>query len=100
MRRRIAGLVLLAVAGFGATGCSGTPRSPQATAPTSASHGPTTPSNGPTPASRQTVLPFTGLESPNDMAVDNAGNVYILAIHSLHDEERFPPAPHPGIDLA
>jgi DNA-binding beta-propeller fold protein YncE len=31
----------------------------------------------PPPASRQTVLPFTGLTFPSDMTVDAAGNVYL-----------------------
>jgi len=36
-------------------------------------------SNGPTPppASRQSVLPFTGLTYPDDVAVDTVGNVYV-----------------------
>lgn len=29
------------------------------------------------PASRQTVLPFTGLDWPNGVAVDSAGAVYV-----------------------
>jgi DNA-binding beta-propeller fold protein YncE len=37
----------------------------------------TTPSTGPTPASRQSVLPFTGLTYPGGVAVDTAGNVYV-----------------------
>ena len=37
-----------------------------------------TPSNGPTPPSRQTVLPFTGLTYPGNIAVDAAGDVYVI----------------------
>jgi serine/threonine protein kinase, bacterial len=29
------------------------------------------------PALRQTVLPFTGLNNPNGVAVDTAGNLYV-----------------------
>jgi sugar lactone lactonase YvrE len=40
--------------------------------------GPNDRSNGPTPpAARQTLLPFTGLTYPSDMAVDAAGDVYV-----------------------
>jgi serine/threonine protein kinase, bacterial len=46
--------------------------------PFTVSTGPTTPSNAPVPRSRQTVLPFTGLNFPHDLAVDGAGNVYVL----------------------
>jgi hypothetical protein len=34
----------------------------------------TTPPKGPRP----TVLPFTGLNGPEDVAVDGAGNVYVI----------------------
>ncbi|OBG40160.1 hypothetical protein A5673_11395 [Mycobacterium sp. E3198] len=43
--------------------------------PFTVSHAPTTPSNGPT--ARQSVLPFTGLTNPSNIAVDAAGNVYL-----------------------
>jgi hypothetical protein len=46
--------------------------------PFTVSTGPTTPSNGPVPPSRQTVLPFAGLTHPDSLAVDAAGNVYVL----------------------
>ena len=64
--------VLLAVVAIGITACTGTPASPHATAPTTAPSGPT-----PTKASRQTVLPFTYLDSPHGVGVDGAGNVYV-----------------------
>jgi hypothetical protein len=94
MRRLIAALVLLAVAGVGVTGCSGTPQSPRATAPTTAAHGTTTPSSAPPPppASAQTVLPFTGLEGTHDVAVDTAGNVYVADTHQFEDDRGFPDA--------
>jgi DNA-binding beta-propeller fold protein YncE len=76
MRRKIAVSVLLAVAAFGISGCSGTPQSPRATAPV--------------PATRQTVLPFTGLESPRDVAVDTAGDVYVADLHHSEDEGGHP----------
>jgi hypothetical protein len=74
----IGALVVVAVAAI-ITAFSVTPPSPHATAPTSASTGPRTPSNGPTPtpASRQTMLPFTGLNVPGGVAVDTAGDVYV-----------------------
>lgn len=78
MRRKIASLVLLAVAAFGISGCSGTPQSPRATAPT------------PAPAPRQTVLPFTGLESPHDLAVDTEGNVYVTDLRHSKGEAGLP----------
>jgi streptogramin lyase len=82
MRRRIAALVLIAVAAFGVGGCSGTPQAPHATISPS---GPTSAT-----ASRQTVLPFTGLESPHDLAVDTAGNVYVADLHHSEDEAGHP----------
>ncbi|UXA05153.1 hypothetical protein KXD96_19625 [Mycobacterium sp. SMC-2] len=78
MRRKIAALVLLAVSAFGMSGCSGTPPSPRAMAPT------------PAPAPRQTLLPFTGLESPRDLAVDAVGNVYVADLHHSEDEAGHP----------
>ena len=78
MRHLIAALVLLLVAAFGVSGCSGTSQSPRATAPTTAS------------ASRQTVLPFTGLETPGDLAVDAAGNVYVTDTHQVKVDNGFP----------
>jgi streptogramin lyase len=102
MRRLIAALVLLAVAGVGVTGCSGTPQSPRATAPTTAAHGTTTPSSAPPPppASAQTVLPFTGLEGTHDVAVDTAGNVYVADTHYFKSDKGFPDATTRVIKLA
>ncbi|OBG19262.1 NHL repeat-containing protein [Mycobacterium sp. 852002-51057_SCH5723018] len=37
----------------------------------------TTPSNGPRPGGQQTVLPFTGLTYPRNLAVDSTGDVYV-----------------------
>ncbi len=47
----------------------------KANLPFTVSREPTAPSNGPTP--RQSLLPFTGLTSPSNIAVDAAGNVYL-----------------------
>jgi hypothetical protein len=74
MRRLIAALVVLAVAVFGVSGCSGTLHFPWAKAPTY----------------RQTVLPFTGLEDPEDLAVDPAGNVYVEDLHRVKVDNAFP----------
>ena len=74
MRRLIAALVLLAVAAIGVSGCSATLRFPWAKAPTY----------------RQTVLPFTGLEDPDDLAVDSAGNVYVADEHRVKVDNTFP----------
>ena len=79
MRHLSAALALLVVAAIGA-GCSGTPQSPLTTSPTTASNGSTTVSSAPTRASAQIVLPFTGLENPQDVEVDSAGNVYVEPI--------------------
>ncbi|OBG40161.1 hypothetical protein [Mycobacterium sp. E3198] len=78
MRRTFAALVLLAVSAFGISGCGGTPSSPRAIAPM------------PAPAHRQSVLPFTGLESPRDLAVDAVGNVYVADLHHSEDEAGHP----------
>ncbi len=74
MRRLIAALVLLAVAAIGVSGCSATLRFPWAKAPTY----------------RQTVLPFTGLEDPDGLAVDSAGNVYVTDEHRVKVDNTFP----------
>src|ERR1700758_1049907 len=75
MRRAlIAALILLTVTAFGVSGCSGTLRFPWANAP------------GP----RQTVLPFTGLEDPDILAVDSAGNVYVADLHRVKVDNGFP----------
>jgi DNA-binding beta-propeller fold protein YncE len=78
MRRTIAALALLAVTALGISGCNGTPQPPRATAPT------------PPPAPRQTLLPFTGLENPHDLAVDTAGNVYVTDLRHTKDEAGHP----------
>jgi streptogramin lyase len=74
MRRLIAVLVVLAVATIGVSGCGATFRFPWAKAPTY----------------RQTVLPFTGLEDPDDLAVDSAGTVYIADEHRENVPNSFP----------
>jgi DNA-binding beta-propeller fold protein YncE len=74
MRRLIAAWVVLAIAAVGVSGCSATFRFPWAKAPTY----------------RQTVLPFTGLEDPDDLAVDSAGNVYVADEHREKVENSFP----------
>lgn len=58
-----------------ATACSST--QPRATTPTTASTAPSIAST-PTPAARQTVLPFAGLDSPNRVAADGVGSVYVV----------------------
>lgn len=80
MRRRIAALIQLAIAGGGITACNGTPQSPNTTTPAGAS-------SAHTPASRQTVLPLTGLENPQDVAVDAAGNVYVTDTRQVKDDK-------------
>jgi ABC-type glycerol-3-phosphate transport system substrate-binding protein len=85
MRRLATALALLVVAAVGITGCGGEPQSPQATAPTTTSH-------AATPAPRQTVLPFAGLEKPHDVAVDNAGNVYIADTQNAKEDKDSRPA--------
>jgi hypothetical protein len=94
MRHLVAAPALLDVAAVCATGCSGTPQFPRATALTTAAHGTTTPSSAPppTPASAQTVLPFIGLENPQDVAVDTAGNVYVADLHQFEDDKGYPDA--------
>lgn len=69
-------VVVMTLAGVSIAGCGQAPQQPsRATSPGTASTGPTTSSNG--PVHQQTVLPFTGLERPHDVAVDAAGNVFI-----------------------
>jgi DNA-binding beta-propeller fold protein YncE len=74
MRRLIPALVVLAVAAMGVSGCSATLHFPWAKAPTY----------------RQTVLPFTGLEDPDGLAVDSAGNVYVTDEHRVKVDNTFP----------
>jgi serine/threonine protein kinase, bacterial len=69
----VAGVIVLTAAAIGITACSVTRPSPHGTAPTSATN-----SSSSTPAYRpQTVLPFTGLDLPNGVAVDSSGTVYV-----------------------
>jgi hypothetical protein len=83
MRRLVAALALLVVAAVGVSGCN---RPPQSTAPATTSH-------DPTPATAQTVLPFAGLENPQDVAVDADGNVYIADLHQFTDTRDSPTRP-------
>jgi streptogramin lyase len=87
MRHFVAALALLSVAAVGVSGCSGTSRSAEATSPTTA-------------ASRQSVLPLTGLENPQDVAVDTAGNVYVTDLHQVKVDNGFPDASTRVIKLA
>jgi streptogramin lyase len=67
--------LLLAV---GVSGCGSTAPSPQATSPA--------------PTSRQTVLPFAGLEGPHDVSVDATGSVYVDDTHTFKGDKGFPDA--------
>lgn len=80
-RRLLIAAVTVAAATFGSACSTSTPNA----GPTSSPSAPT-----PTPAPRQTVLPFTGLESPHDLAVDTAGNVYVADLHHAKDEAGHP----------
>jgi streptogramin lyase len=99
MRYLTAALALCLVAAVSAA-CSDTPQSTQATSPTNASHGSPTVSGAPTPALAQIVLPFIGLENPQDVEVDSAGNVYVEDLHQFDDENGFPDATTRVIKLA
>src|SRR6185312_9296989 len=85
MRHLVTALILLAVAGAGG---GRTPPAPQAPSPTAP------------PTSAQTVLPFTGLENPLDVAVDTTGNVYVADLHQFKDDKGFPDATTRVIKLA
>jgi hypothetical protein len=74
MRRLTVALALIAVA----TACSQSPRLPQSSA---------APQDA-TPAPKQTVLPFTGLERPDNVEVDSAGNVYLTDSTPGEDSNR------------
>jgi serine/threonine-protein kinase len=69
----IGALILLAVSALAITGCGRTAPSLPATSQASQSPGPTA-----KPAPRQTLLPFTGLTNPQSVAVDAAGNIYVV----------------------
>lgn len=77
-RRKFAAFVLLAATALGISGCSATPSPPPAIAPM------------PAPAYRQSMLPFTDLESPRDLAVDAVGNVYVADLHRSEDTAGHP----------
>ncbi|MUL83716.1 MULTISPECIES: hypothetical protein [unclassified Mycolicibacterium] len=49
----------------------------------------------PPPTSRQTDLPFTGLQNPHDIAVNAAGDVYVTDLRNTKDNNQFP-----GLDSA
>lgn len=74
MNRSFSGVALSATiaAAIALTGCSAPQPSP---APQ-----PSATSQEPAPAPKQTVLPFAGLERPDDIAVDSAGSVYLTDI--------------------
>jgi DNA-binding beta-propeller fold protein YncE len=74
MRRAITAVVVLAVGALGVTACSDAPTASQ---PSVASSKPAPP---PAPAPKQSVVPFTGLERPDELAVDSEGNVYLTDI--------------------
>ena len=61
-----------------AAGC-GTGSTPNQSASNIAS--PTTSAHGPAGYGPQSVLPFTDLNGPHDVAVDNVGNVYATDMH-------------------
>jgi streptogramin lyase len=46
------------------------------------------------------VLPLTGLENPQDVAVDTAGNVYVTDLHQVKVDNGFPDASTRVIKLA
>ena len=56
--------------------------------------------SAPNPASVQTVLQFTDLENPQDVAVDAEGNVYVADVHRFKDDKGFPDATTRVIKLA
>jgi DNA-binding beta-propeller fold protein YncE len=76
-RRLLIAALTVATATFGAACATSTPNAGSAISPSG-------------PAPRQTVLPFTGLESPHDLAVDAAGNVYVTDLRHSKDEAGHP----------
>ncbi|OBI91842.1 hypothetical protein [Mycobacterium sp. 1245805.9] len=81
-KRLLITALTIATTAFGAACSVSTPNATSTISPS----GPA----APTPAPRQTVLPFTGLESPHDLAVDTAGNVYVTDLHHSKGEAGLP----------
>jgi hypothetical protein len=83
-------------------GCSTTSRDTPATTTSrsaTASASSTTQPSHRAAYSPQVVLPFTGLEDPEGLAVDNAGNVYVADLHHFKDDNGFPDATTRVIEL-
>ena len=78
-RRLLIAALTVATTTFGAACSTSTPNTGSTNSP-----------SAPTPAPRQTVLPFTGLESPHDLAVDTAGNVYVTDLRHSKGEAGHP----------
>ncbi|MBE1548559.1 non-specific serine/threonine protein kinase/serine/threonine-protein kinase [Mycobacterium sp. OAS707] len=70
----ITAVLVFVVGTLGATACS----APSTVSSTPASASAPTPAPDPAPA--QSVIPFTGLERPDKVVVDSAGNVYVTDI--------------------
>jgi DNA-binding beta-propeller fold protein YncE len=70
MRRMITAVVVLAVGALGVTACSDASPQPSATSSQPAT----------ALAPKQSVVPFRGLERPDEVAVDSAGNVYLTDV--------------------
>jgi NHL repeat len=87
MKARIAVIAALVPLAMGISGCGSTAPAQHAT-------------GTPTPPSRQSVLPFTGLEGPHDVSVDAAGSVYVDDTHTFKDDKGFPDATNRLLELA